>query len=196
MTKTGNIPVTDTEKRNLTRSWVFFLLAVILYQILHEGSHLLTSLFFDEFEGLRFATIGPEVVYKTPVPERSGFHWTLISGMSSIITIILGYILLINSEKTASLRNVNLKALLFYTTLVLLITDPLNLSVGPFLYGGDAPGVAKGMNVPVYLVQGLFFVIFLINRELVASILLSTYKIETKHFLFRSWLRKSPRVGR
>lgn len=58
---------------------------------------------------------------------------------------------------------------------------PLNLAIGPFAYGGDALGIAAGLQVPVLLVQAVALVVFLVDREVVAQRLLPAYSIETKH---------------
>ncbi|HLV11409.1 MAG TPA: hypothetical protein VKY42_03080, partial [Trueperaceae bacterium] len=71
------------------------------------------------------------------------------------------------------------------------LVDPLNLAIGPFAYGGDALGIAAGLQVPVLLVQAVALVVFLVDREVVAQRLLPAYSIETKHPLFRPWLRRA-----
>jgi hypothetical protein len=43
-----------------------------------------------------------------------------------------------------------------------------------------------GFGINQYLVQIVFFVIFLLNRELIMQKLLPVYGIKTKHPLFRS----------
>src|SRR5690606_20885418 len=60
------------------------------------------------------------------------------------------------------------------------LVDPLTLAIGPFAYGGDALGIAAGLQVPVLLVQAVALVVFLVDREVVAQRLLPAYSIETK----------------
>jgi len=48
----------------------------------------------------------------------------------------------------------------YWLIVMFLLLDPLNLSVGPFLYGGDIGGIVAGFGVNQYLVQILSFAIF------------------------------------
>ena len=93
--------------------------------------------------------------------------WVFISGISNITTLLLGYLLLILSPKIAQLQGVFLKASVYYLAVLLLLLDAFNLSVGPFIYGGDANGIAVGLGISRYFVQISFFLIFLVNREIV-----------------------------
>jgi len=82
-----------------------------------------------------------------------------------------------------------LKASIYYLTLLGLLLDPLNLSIGPFIYGGDVNGIAVGLDISRYLVQTIFFLILLANRELVAQKLLPMYDVKTEHPLLRPWVQ-------
>jgi len=111
-----------------------------------------------------------------------------ISGASNVITVLLGYLLLF------SLSHSEYEKLVHECCWLLAYCDvfaarPLNLSVGPFLYGGDIGGIVAGFGVNQYLVQILSFAIFLINRELVAQVLLPAYGIKTDHPLFKPWIK-------
>jgi len=72
----------------------------------------------------------------------------------------------------------------------LLILDPLNISIGPLIYGGDANGIAVGFGVNRWLVQAIFFVLFILNRELAAQKILPAYGISTRHPLLIPWFAK------
>jgi len=68
-----------------------------------------------------------------------------------------------------------------------MLGDAFNLSVGPFIYGGDINGISKGVGVNRYIIQSIFFIVLLLNRELLVQKLLPVYGIKTKHPLFYSW---------
>ena len=68
-----------------------------------------------------------------------------------------------------------------------MIFDPFNLSIGPFIWGGDINGITTGLRINQYVVQSIFLIILLINRELIAQKLLPEFSIETKHILLRKW---------
>jgi len=82
-----------------------------------------------------------------------------------------------------------LKAVIYYWTILSLLLDPLNLSIGPFIYGGDANGIAAGLNIHRYVIQAAFLGVFLINRELVAQKLLPMFGVKTDHPLLKPWVR-------
>jgi len=79
--------------------------------------------------------------------------------------------------------------------LICLLADPFNLSVGPFLYGGDANGIAVGLGINRIVIQAIFLVVLVANRELVAQKLIPMYNVEGNHLLFRPLLRRAHRTS-
>lgn len=169
------------------KKWLAFMLAVLTYVALHEGAHTLVAAMFGELESFQIRPLGFEIVFRTPTDERAGLQWTFISGTSNVLTLLLGYSLLLFSEKCNRLQSSFLKASLFYITLFLLLMDAFNLSIGPFIYGGDANGIAVGFGINRYLIQALFFLVMLANRELVARKLFPAYHVQQRHPLFKPW---------
>lgn len=176
----------------MKRWLVFLLLAVVIFTAVHEGMHVVMAVLYDEYATLHIHYgVFPEVQYRTPVDERAGVHWGLISGASSLVTVLMGYLLLLMSGRIARWRNWFFKNLLFYLTVISLLADPLNLSLGPLIYGGDASGIAVGFGVNRYVVQIISLAVLLVNRELVVQRLFPVYDVQTKHFLFRPLLQRS-----
>lgn len=91
--------------------------------------------------------------------------------------------------KIAGLQNAFLRSLGYWLSILFLLVDAFNLSIGPFIYGGDIGGIIAGFGINRYLVQIVFFVFFLLKRELIAQKLLPSYGIKTRHPLFRPWIR-------
>jgi hypothetical protein len=172
------------------KKWLIVILNALVYNLIHEGSHVLVSAAFGEFNTVRWTVISPEVVFNTPVPERAGFQWALIAGVPSVLTIILGYLLLGYRQKAAQLESQFSAGLVYFQTMVLMIADPLNLSIGPFVYGGDAIGVSVGLGISQYIIQAIFFILLLINRELIATKLLPVFGVDTNHLLLRPWFTR------
>ncbi len=169
--------------------YLTLILAIIFFAIIHEGTHALMAMSFDEYQSFKVHPYGLEVIFKTPVAEREGIKWGFISGMSNLITIVLGYSIFLFRLKIVRLQSSFLGALGYWLIVLFLLVDALNLSIGPFIYGGDIGGIVVGFGINQYLVQIVFFVIFLINRELIAQKLLPLYGIKTKHPLFRPWIK-------
>jgi len=169
--------------------WLAFILAVIVLVVVHEGTHAVVGTVYDEYEAFHIRPLGFEVTFKTPVSERSGVQWSFISGSSNLVTLTMGYLLLLFGQRFAHSRIAFLKAGIYYLTTLSLLVDPFNLSIGPFIYGGDANGIAAGLDISRYVIQVVFFLVLFVNRELVAQKLLPMYGVRTRHPLFRPWIQ-------
>jgi len=171
------------------RKWLAFLLAMVLFIAIHEGLHVLTATIFGEYEAFHVRPSRLEVTVRTPVDARSGIKWAVFSGTSNLATLMLGYLLLASGRRVARSNSLFLKASIYYLTLLGLLLDPTNLSVGALIYGGDVNGIAVGLGISRYLIQTIFFLILLLNREFVAQKLLPMYEVKTEHPLLRPWVR-------
>jgi len=171
------------------RKYLYFVLALIMFIIIHEGTHALVAVAFDEYQTFVIHPYGMEVILKTPVVEREGIKWGFISGMSNVVTLLLGYILFLFRTKIKTVRNRIVNTLGYWMIIIFMLADALNLSIGPFIYGGDINGIVEGFGINRYVIQSIFFMIVLVNRELIAQKLLPLYGIKTKHPLFQSWLK-------
>jgi len=172
------------------KKYLVLLTAIAIFAFVHEGIHALVASVFDEYQSMRVHPYGLEIVYKSPVAEREGIKWGFISGMSNVSTLFLGYCLFLLGAKTGSLRSRFLRNLGFWTTILFMLGDPFNLSIGPLIYGGDVGGLAVGFGINKYLLQGLFFIILIFSRELIAQRFLPVFGIKTKHPFFRPWLKR------
>ncbi len=171
------------------KKYLTLILAVIIFAIIHEGTHAIIAMAFEEYQTFQVHPYGLEVIFKTPVTERKGIKWGFISGMSNVVTLLFGYLMFSLRAKITRLQSSSLSALGYWLIILFLLLDPLNLSIGPFLYGGDIGGIVVGFSINQYLIQIIFFVIFLLNREIIAQELLPAYGIKTRHPLFRPWIR-------
>lgn len=176
------------------KRWLAFLLAVLVLFTVHEGMHAIMAMLYGEYEAFHVRLIGFEVTFRTAVDERSGIQWVFISGASNLVTLLMGYLLLMLGKRLARLHSVFFRAGIFYLTMLSLLYDPFNLSVGPFIYGGDANGIAVGLGINRYAIQAIFFVVLLVNRELVAQKLFPIHDVQVKHILFRPVIRWTNRT--
>ena len=170
------------------KKWLAFVLMAVVLLAIHEGAHVLIASMYGEYEEIHWSVF-PQVIFRTAVEERTGIEWAFISGTGNLVTLSLGYLLLALGKRIARVKYFFLKLSLYYLTLIALLLDAINLSIGPFIYGGDAIGIAVGLNISKYLVQAVFCLILLVNRELVAQILLPMYEVRTNHPLFKPWIR-------
>jgi hypothetical protein len=168
------------------KRWVPFLLAVAAALLLHESLHALCAALWGELAEVRLLLgVFPEVVYGTPVSERRGSQWAVIAGTPNLATIAVGYLLLALRGPICRLPPGVGRNLLFYLSLICLVMDPLNLFVGPLVYGGDAEGIAAGLEIRVEWVQGGAFLLLLTGRELAARALFPFYETGRPPWLFR-----------
>jgi len=169
------------------------LLVVIIFAFVHEGIHALAAALAGEYHAFHVRPFGLEVTYITPVSERHGIHWALIAGSPNVITVLIGYALFAARHRIASIGLPFLRSLGYYATAFFMLLDPLNLGVGSFIYGGDAPGVAVGLGVSVLAVQGISLAIVLLSRELIVREVFRTFRVQTRHPLLQP-LRRIPRA--
>ncbi|MDP2886121.1 MAG: hypothetical protein Q8P51_13995 [Ignavibacteria bacterium] len=167
------------------RKVLVLLVAFAIVAAIHEGAHALTALAYGEYKAFHVKPYGFEVEYETPVEERQGAKWAVISGAGNLLTCLLGYVLLLRRKWFSRAPSQFLRGSAYWLTLLALLADPLNLSFGPFLYGGDANGIAVGLGVSLFAVQIGSFVVLLLNRELIVQKLFLAYGVQTRHFLFR-----------
>jgi hypothetical protein len=164
---------------------LFMLPVVIVFAVIHEGTHALTATLAGEYQAFHVRPFGLEVTYKTPVSERHGTHWALLAVSPSVITVLFGYGLFAVRHRNASATRPFLRSLGYYATALFMLLDPINLGVGSFIYGGDARGVAVGLGVSVLGVQGISLAVLLLNRELIVRKLFPVFQIQTRHPLFQ-----------
>jgi hypothetical protein len=171
------------------KSILSFLFAYIILVTLHEGAHAILALIYGEFADFIIKFYGYEVVYLTPPDQRTGLHWMFISGISSLLTIAFGYFFFLKKVHFVQLQGWLIRTTVFWVVILGLIMDPLNLSVGPFIYEGDALGIELGSGIPLLWIQLFFFAVFLINRELAAQVWLPAFGVHTRHPLLMPWFR-------
>jgi hypothetical protein len=172
------------------KNWLYFVIALMLYMLIHEGLHAYIALLFNEYDAIKIHWYGPEVLFATPVAERTpDIKWLIISGFSNLITLLIGYLLFIMKGKIINLKLPSFRSILYYVTIVFLLFDAVNLSIGPFIYGGDVNGISAGLKIKPWIIQILFGFILLVNRELIIKFMYS-FGISTNNILFKSWHSK------
>jgi len=169
-----------------------WLLALILSMCVHEGIHALVAALAGEYQAFHVRPFGLEVTYTTPVSERHGIKWAFVAGSSNAITILIGYILFAARRRIASSSPSLLRGLGYWAIVLFMLLDPLNLALGTFIYRGDAIGVAVGLGVSRYVVQGISLAVLLLNRELIVREVFAAFRVQTRHPLFQplAWVRR------
>lgn len=170
---------------------LIILIAVLLFAIVHEGLHALIAAAYGEFDAFHIRPFGLEVTVKTPTEQRTGFMWAVFSGLPNLVTTLIGYLLYASRRGLASLSNTFLRSLAYFATLIFMLFDPFNLSLIPFLFGGDINGIVVGTGLPRLLIQAAALLVLLFNRELIARHVLPAFNVVTDHPFFKPWLSRS-----
>ncbi len=123
------------------RQYIGILAALAAYYLVHEGAHLLYALFTGVFRQVRFLGLGVQVdVYAERMTETQLGIFCLVGALASLCA---GYLLAALARRICRARSKLLRAVLYYTTIALLLLDPLYLSVLCGLFGGgDMNGIA------------------------------------------------------
>lgn len=161
----------------LVRRYLYFLFAGITYLIIHEGIHIILAQIFGIYEGIRILPLGVEVEIIQPL-TIGGFKLATFSGLSSVVTVLIGYILFVISPKILKLNNQPAKNYIYYVTFVLLLLDPVYISLLSFFVGGDINGIALGLNLSFMTIRGVYFIIAAFNTYLVYKKLYPAYVIK------------------
>ncbi len=178
----------------MLRRYIPLVAVLALFAVIHEGTHAVVALAFDEYQAMRVHPYGLEVIFRTPVDARVGVEWAYISGLSNLITLTIGYILFALRTPLASIGSTFARAMAYWVTVLFMLADALNLSLGPFIYGGDVNGIVRGFGISRPTVQIVFFLVLMLNRELLIHDVLPLYGIKTRHIMFRPLLKaQTPR---
>lgn len=158
------------------RRYLYFILAGITYLIIHEGVHIIQAQIFGIYIGICILPLGVEVLIEQPL-SIGGFKLAAFSGLSSVITVVIGYILFVFSPRILKLNKQPVKNYIYYVTFVFLLLDPVYMSLLSFFVGGDINGIALGLNIPYMIIRGIYFVIAVFNTYLVYKKLYPVYKL-------------------
>jgi hypothetical protein len=83
--------------------YVPLMLVAVLQNSIHESIHYVTARMFGEnvleFRLLTNGWLTSQVVYATPMEQRSEFHWLAIAWSPAIVTTLIGFIVYVNRAR-------------------------------------------------------------------------------------------------
>lgn len=148
------------ENANL-RKWCALFAAIIAYFVIHEGCHALVALSFGSFERIRLLGLGVQVIADLELMSNGQIAFFSLAGC--VGTLLTAYLLVGAAQSVVKFSSKMLKAIGYYTTLTMLLVDPLYLTViYKFVGGGDMNGV-KLLGLPELILQIIFGIIALLN---------------------------------
>ena len=156
-----------------TRQYLGLLSAVIAYYMIHEGAHLIYSLCIGTFKQIRFMGIGIQIV--TYSERMSSMQLGIFCAVGAVSTAIAAYALTLFARRICGSGSRVFRACMYYITLVLLLLDPLYLSVLCGLFGGgDMNGIS--LLVPELPARIFFGLLLIINSLLFWKVILPQYR--------------------
>ncbi len=142
------------------RQYIGLLSAVLAYYIIHEGAHLVYALTAGVFKQINFMWLGMQVdVYHTTMTDM---QMGILCLVGALATFVIGYALVLSSGQICKVRNKPFRAIMYYITIIMLLLDPLYLSVlCGFFGGGDMNGIS--LLVPEIAARIGFGVLLIVN---------------------------------
>ena len=156
------------------RQYVGLLLAIVTYYIIHEGAHFIYALMVGTFKNINIMGLGVQIdIYREKMSDTQLAIFCLVG---SVATLIVGYLFVLLINKIVNISSKVCKACMYYTTIALLILDPLYLSLIYELFGGgDMNGIS--LVCEELIVRCIYGAILIINLILFIKIVLPKYKI-------------------
>ena len=122
------------------RQYLGILAAVISYYIIHEGAHLVAALYYGVFKGINFMGLGMQIDAYTERMTDTQLGMFCLAG--PVATLVFGWVLILFAKRICTSKSKLFKAVMWYSSLSVLIIDPLYMSVlCAFFGGGDMNGI-------------------------------------------------------
>lgn len=131
--------------KSYVRHTTCMVLAALLHNAVHEGTHYLAATALgEEVLEFRFLTNGwgtSQVIFATSPDARFGLHWLVIAWLPAVLTVFLGYAVFLGRKRLISrVRYINL--LVWYVGFLFLLLDPFYFAVLSLITGGDIEAAA------------------------------------------------------
>lgn len=122
------------------RQYLGILCALLCYYVVHEGAHLIYALCLGVFRQVNLMALGVQIdIFRDQLSDVQ-LGWFCLVG--PLATLAAAWMLVLLSDRICASRSVVLKACAWYTTIALLLLDPLYLGIlYRFVGGGDMNGI-------------------------------------------------------
>ena len=156
------------------RQYLGLITAVLIYYLIHEGAHLIYALSIGVFRQINFMGLGVQVdVY---AQQMSNLQMGIFCLVGAVATTVTAYVLTLAAPKICKANSKLFKACMYYITLIMLLLDPLYLSIlCGFFGGGDMNGIS--LLIPEWAARTFFGVLLLIHGLVFWKVILPKYKM-------------------
>ncbi len=143
-----------------TRQYLGLLCAVCVYYLIHEGAHLLYAVCTHVFKEINFMGLGIQIdIYADRLTVAQFGIFCLVGAAASQIA---AYSMVLTAKHICRCPSKLLKACCYYTTIALLLLDPVYLSLlCGFFGGGDMNGIS--LLIPESIARIGFGILLIVN---------------------------------
>lgn len=154
------------------RQYIGLVAAVVLYYVIHEGAHLAVALALGVFKQINIIGLGMQIDVFAEQMTSSQMGWFCAAG--PIATFVAGWLLVFFAGKICSMKSALIRTCAWYTSLTMLILDPLYLSLFyRWVGGGDMNGIA--LIVPEVVASVVAAIIGVVNIIVIWKVLYPAY---------------------
>lgn len=154
------------------RQYIGLVAAVVLYYVIHEGAHLAVALTLGVFKQINIIGLGMQIDVVAEQMTSSQMGWFCAAG--PIATFVAGWLLVIFTSKICNIKSALIRTCAWYTSLTMLILDPLYLGVFyRWVGGGDMNGIA--LIVPEVVASVVAAIIGVVNIIVIWKVLYLAY---------------------
>ena len=159
--------------RKRTRQTIGLISAVITYYFIHEGAHFLYAILMGVYKELRFMGLGIQIdIYRELLTDTQLSIFCLVGVLA---TQIAAYGMVVWKERICRVPSKLIRACCYYSTIALLLLDPVYLSLLCGFFGsGDMNGIA--LLIPEVAARIGFGILLVINGRLFWKVVLPCYK--------------------
>lgn len=156
------------------RKWFGIIITILCYYVVHEGAHLLIALALGVFQKVHFMGLGMQIVIDASA--MSDTQLALFNVVGSLATLICGYIMVLMTKRILISNNKIQKAVCWYTTIGLLMIDPLYLSIFcGFFGGGDMNGIVL-FGITELIARFIYAIVAFVNIIVLIKYVYPAYK--------------------
>ena len=142
------------------RQYIGIIAAVLTYYLIHEGAHLITALYMGVFKEVKFLGLGMQV--DVAASQMTDLQMGIFCLAGAVCTLIAAVLLALLARNICRIESKTVKAIFYYITMVMLLLDPLYLSVlCGFFGGGDMNGIR--LLLPEVIAKIVFVVLFIVG---------------------------------
>ena len=155
------------------RQYIGLIAAVITYYLIHEGAHLITALCMGVFKEVKFLGLGMQV--DVAAAQMTDLQMGIFCLAGAVCTLIAAVLLPLFAPNICRIKSKVVKAAFYYITIIMLLLDPLYLSVLCGFFGsGDMNGIR--LLFPEVVARTVFGSLFIVGLVVFIKRILPLYK--------------------